>query len=49
MRGPLQYVDAEEDSGEHNVTVVDLPRIERVKLITNIGLDQPVENRRAFA
>jgi hypothetical protein len=34
VRGPLQYyVDAEGTrSGEHSVTVVDLPRIERVKL-----------------
>jgi hypothetical protein len=34
VRGPLQYyVDAEGTrSGEHSITVVDLPRIERVKL-----------------
>lgn len=50
VRAPLQYyVDAEGTrSGEHNVTVVDLPRIERVQLTYEYpqwtGLDQKVDD-----
>ncbi len=50
VRGPLQYyVDAEGTrSGEHNVTVVDLPRIERVQLTYEYpqwtGLEQKVDD-----
>lgn len=50
VRAPLQYyVDAEGTrSGEHNVTVVDLPRIERVQLTYQYpqwtGLDPKVDD-----
>ncbi|HKR35143.1 MAG TPA: hypothetical protein VJT10_09910 [Steroidobacteraceae bacterium] len=50
VRAPLQYyVDAEGTrSGEHNVTVVDLPRIERVQLTYEYpqwtGLDPKVDD-----
>lgn len=50
VRAPLQYyVDAEGTrSGEHNVTVVDLPRIERVQLTYEYpqwtGLDRKVDD-----
>jgi len=50
VRAPLQYyVDAEGTrSGEHNVTVVDLPRIERVQLTYQYpewtGLEQKVDD-----
>jgi hypothetical protein len=50
VRGPLQYyVDAEGTrTGEHKVTVVDLPRIERVQLTYEYpqwtGLEQKVDD-----